>query len=167
MSSVVSALALLYGKNNKLMKQALVEYKTANAGEKDVYAHLQSCNANFVPPLEERVDLSEYAKKIIERSVTFEAWHDGSLGGLIAAYFNDPAGKTAFITNVSVVKELMGTGVASQLLKECVSYAIKKNYTEIKLEVNKDNFPAISFYRKYNFTEDGIKDDCLILKKEI
>jgi len=149
------------------MGKKQVEYKINGATQEDVYAHLIACNANFVPFLTERIDISGYAKKIAVLSVTFEAWFEGILVGLIAAYFNDPKGRTAFITNVSVVKGLMGEGIASELLKKCVNYGIEKRFTEICLEVNKENHPAISFYRKFNFLQDSIKDDCVVMKKNV
>lgn len=137
-------------------------YQTATASETDIRLHLDKCSDSFVPPLHERVTIEDYSKKIAAHAVTFEAWHGKELAGLIAAYFN-PETHFAFITSVSVVKNLMGQGIASELLNNCLAYAAQNNYRAITLEVFKDNVPAIRFYTKYHFTQTGIKGDSIIM----
>jgi ribosomal protein S18 acetylase RimI-like enzyme len=137
-------------------------YITKTATEKDIYLHLNKCNNSFVPPLNTRINIADYAKKIFNNAVTFEAWREKELIGLIAIYFNKET-NIGFITNVSVMKEYMGSGIASNLIKMCIEYAEKFNYNEIKLEVYKDNKPAVNFYKKYNFTQIETKNDSLIM----
>jgi ribosomal protein S18 acetylase RimI-like enzyme len=140
-----------------------IKYKINTATEKDICAHLKECNSNFKPSLSERIDIDEYSKKIFDKSITFEAWQNNILAGTIAAYFNK-ANQSAFITNVSVLKNFMGLGIASELLKMCIEYTTKNNIKEIKLEVNQKNDHAINFYKKFYFTQDDIKGDELIMK---
>ncbi len=149
------------------MNKNNITYQTKAAAEKDIFSHLSVCNDSFLPPLNERVDIYSYAKKIAENALTFEAWDESTLIGLIAVYFNADAGKSAFITNVSVTKKFMGMGIASVLLKNCIEYSIQGNCFEIYLEVNRDNIPAIGFYKKLNFIQSGNKGDNLILKLDI
>jgi ribosomal protein S18 acetylase RimI-like enzyme len=144
------------------MQKESLTYKIKTVSESDIQLHLNTCNNSFVPPLNSRINITDYSKKIFNNAVTFEAWKDKELIGLIAAYFNIE-NKSGFITNVSVLKELMGVGIASKLLQMCLEYATKKNYNEIKLEVFKDNIPAINFYKKYNFTQIDKKNDSLIM----
>jgi hypothetical protein len=59
------------------MKTGSLKYTTKIATEFEIFLHLTGCSESFIPPLAERVNISEYAKKIFERSVTFEAWSDG------------------------------------------------------------------------------------------
>ena len=143
-----------------------IDYKIKTAGGKDLLLHLNEVEANFIPPLAERIDIAAYAKKLADKSVTFEAWRDRFLAGVIAVYYN-PSEQTAFITNVSVSKKFMGAGIASALLNQCISYSKGNNITQIKLEVNKHNLPAITFYRKFNFLDESTKEDSLFMKLEI
>jgi ribosomal protein S18 acetylase RimI-like enzyme len=143
------------------------KYKIKTATEKDILAHLMERNNSFSPPLAERIDLKEYSRKIFEKSITFEAWRDYLLVGLIAAYFDENFGHSAFITNVSVLQGFTGLGIASELLNKCIGYARKKNFREIKLEVNKDNDHAINLYKRFDFISDGTRDDFLKMKIEI
>ena len=73
------------------MKNTHIQYKTKTASVDHILAHLNSCNLNFTLPLSEKVDLVGYAHKIYENSVTFEAWFNETLVGLVAAYFNNLA----------------------------------------------------------------------------
>lgn len=139
-----------------------ITYNTKTVSENEISLHLNKCNDSFLPLLNTRVNIAEYSKKIFDNAITFEAWNDKELIGLIATYFNDE-NKFGFITSVSVAKEFMGAGIATKLLQMCLEYAIKNNYKEIKLEVFKDNIPAINFYKKYNFTQFATKDDSLIM----
>lgn len=144
------------------MQTQNITYKTKTATENDIHVHLNNCNDSFVPPLNTRINLTDYSKKIYDNAITFEAWNDQELIGLIASYFNKE-NDFGFITNVSIIKEHMGAGIASKLLKMCMAYAKNHHYKNIKLEVIKDNIPAINFYKKYNFTQIDTKTDSLIM----
>ena len=144
----------------------MVGYKISSATTTELYEHLAACDDNFIPPLSPRIAMREYAEKIAEHSITFEAWQKTVLVGLIAAYVNDPHNKTAFITNVSVVKEYMGKGIASELMERLIDYLAEKKFTGISLEVHKTNQQAIQFYKKFNFEQDGSREDFLIMKKD-
>lgn len=144
------------------MSKGELIYKTGTASENDIHQHLMSCDDSFIPPLSTRISLTDYAKKIFNNAVTFEAWDHKQLVGLIAAYFNKET-NTGFITNVSVIKAHMSAGIASELLRSCMDYALVGQYTDIKLEVFKNNIPAIHFYKKYNFIQTSIKDDYITM----
>lgn len=150
-----------------MMEKRIVEYTINCATEKKVYEHLVTCDENFMPPISLRINIREYASKITAHAVTFEAWQNDVLVGLIAVYANNLTGSTAFITNVSVVKDHMGNGIASELMEKLISYVAEKGFTDIGLEVNKTNQQAIYFYGKFNFEQDSTKDDLLIMKKRI
>ena len=119
-----------------------------------------------MPQLSTRVNLKEYAQKIIEKATLFEAWHNDTLIGLIAIYTN-PQDHTAFITNVSVVKEFTGLGISSSLLHQCIEHLRTKKFLYINLEVNSHNSTAIGLYNKYGFTFYGTKGDADIMQLKI
>ena len=77
--------------------------------------HLLRCDARFTPPLSTRVDIAAYAKKIRDEAWTFEAWDRRGLAGLVAAYV-DPGKRSCDITDVSVLAEHCGKGVATRLV---------------------------------------------------
>jgi len=128
-------------------------YKIKVATDKEILSHLELCSNNFIPPLDKKIVLIEYSKKIAEKAITFEAWYKQKLIGLIAAYFNDDINCTGFISNVSVIENYNGKGLASELMKMCLNYALQNNFKEIKLEVNRNNLNAIKLYKNFNFQE--------------
>ncbi len=139
------------------MESLTIKYKTRSADVDDILKHLTGCKDNFIPRLDQTVDIPEYAKKIAQHAVTFEAWSGKELIGLIAAYFNDAQSRSGFITNVSVMKEFAGKGIASQLVKDCIRFAKEQKFNQVSLEVNENNQPAIKLYKKHNFTGTALK----------
>lgn len=149
------------------MNEQIIIYDEKTASLKTVLEHLTKCSNNFVPNLNETVDIGIYSKKIVENSVTFEAWINTELIGLIAAYFNDVKQGVGFITNVSVVKEYFGKGIAHQLLHNCIQYGIIHQFKIISLEVFYQNNKAIQLYKKYGFYKTGSKQDNTIMQKDL
>lgn len=142
-------------------------YKIDLAHVDDVITHLMSCDKDFITDLQSKVDIEEYADKIVKNATTIEGWENDKLVGLIAIYLNNEQTKAGFITNVSVLPSYKGTGLAKELLKRCVQKAKDSYFNSILLEVNKDNMRAINFYKKNKFEETNQKDTSLIMKLEL
>jgi len=147
------------------MKTTGIQYKIKTATEKEILFHLRECSDSFIPPLAERVSVNDYAQKIYEKSVTFEAWSDQLLVGFIAAYFN--LNGSAFITNVSVLEKFGGYGIASRMLDMCIRYARKDNIQELALDVNKYNTVEIHLYKRFGFKVHEVNGDTLAMKRQI
>lgn len=143
-----------------------LRYTVNNSSADEVLHHLQKCDDVFVPVLSSRVVLQEYAKKIYDHAIRFEAWNDTELVGLIATYFNNETA-SGFITNVSVFREMSGQGIASSLMRKCLSYAYDEGYSSIELEVMRNNNAAIALYQKFFFKELRTKDGAVIMKCNI
>lgn len=139
-------------------------YREKTASMEEIHGHLLECNHNHHPPLDRKVDLLEYAGKIFEKAVTFEAWSDGSLVGLVAAYLNDGSGRTGYITNVSVTREFMGRGVALKLMGICLEKAADCGIQVMMLEVSKSSAAAIALYRKLGFEEFQDRGDTIMMR---
>lgn len=114
-------------------------------------SHLRACDVTFVPHLSDRVKIEDYTHKIANCAVRFEAWSKSDLVGLLAAYCNDDEKRLAYITNLSVSLEWQNCGVGSQLIKNCITYAIKQGFVSIELHVDLQNLPAINLYKKHGF----------------
>jgi len=122
------------------------------ASEAEIADHLLRCDTDFVPPLSDRVELSSYAHKIACKAVRFEAWGEAVLVGLVATYCNDSERRVAYITNVSVMPEWKGAGIASCLLDRCIEHVKKLGFEHIELEVDSGNAGAVRLYEKKGFT---------------
>lgn len=128
-----------------------VKYRLNTASEAEIVEHLRVCDADFVPPLSSRVEISDYAQKIASKAMKFEAWSGSSLVGLVAVYCNNQEKLIAYITSVSVMKEWSGKGIAARLMSQCVDHVKASSMQQISLEVASDNTPAIKLYEKNGF----------------
>lgn len=130
-------------------------YLEGVASSKEIEQHLLACDAAFSPPLSATVDISIYARKLAEKSVRFEAWGGGVLAGLVAIYCNDEMRRIAFISNVSVLEEWRGKGVAKRLLQSGLTHAKNAGFAMASLEVELQNAAAIALYRSLGFSFHG------------
>jgi len=131
-----------------------IVYKTNTASLFQIEEHLNLCSDNFIEKLSERINIKEYSIKIKENAVTFEAWYNEQLVGLIACYANNIDSGIAFITNVSVLKDFQSKGIAHNLLKNLQSDELIKKFRIVQLLVDVDNYSAISLYKKNGFFLD-------------
>jgi ribosomal protein S18 acetylase RimI-like enzyme/2-polyprenyl-3-methyl-5-hydroxy-6-metoxy-1,4-benzoquinol methylase len=128
-----------------------VEHGLNNASEAQIAGHLLRCDAHFVPPLSDRVEINDYARKIADKATRFEAWSGDKLVGLVASYCNDEDHHIAYITSVSVLKEWTGKGIAASLMKQCIERMEASGMRQISLDVASDNVTAIKLYEKFGF----------------
>lgn len=137
------------------MINAQFDYCLNKASEAKLVEHLLFCDAEFVETLNGRIQIGDYATKLVAHAERFEAWLGNDLVGLVAAYCNDPLNQTAYISNVSVWSACSGQGVAYALLQRCVAHARARNLQQIDLEVSSNNFRAIDLYAKCGFVFAG------------
>lgn len=116
-----------------------------------IVEHLLRCDADFMPSLSSRVLINDYAKKIANNAMRFEAYSGDAMVGLVAVYCNDRDGRIAYVTNSSVLKEWNGKGIATRLMQQCIEHAKTSGMQQISLEVAIDNIPAIKLYVNKGF----------------
>lgn len=129
----------------------------------DVARHLKACDPAFMPPLSERLDISEYAARLANDATCFEAWSSNELTGLVAAYCNAADRRKAFITSVSVLSRQQGNGIAAKLLDRCIEYVQKLGFHRIELEVNGGNKAAIALYERFGFVSIQMTDNLMTM----
>lgn len=128
-----------------------IQYANNYATAYQIEEHLRVCDADFFPPLSNRVDIAAYAKKIVQHAQRFEVWSEDRLIGLVAAYCNKPANEAAFITNVSISPNVRGFGLADRLLEATLNHIITLGYSRVELRIKSHNLPALRLYTRNNF----------------
>ena len=126
-------------------------HKVGTASREQIYTHLKRCDADFTPSLSSRVKLDDYADKLFERAVSFEAWDGDVLVGMLNVYLNDPSRGVAYITNVSVLRPYVGMGIASSLLATCLEEARLRGFGTVRLEASPANDAALHLYLAAGF----------------
>ena len=137
------------------MTRAGIYFRQQTASCEDIQTHLTACDDQFLPRLSSRVHLREYSCKLFDQACTFEAWYDQLLVGLVAAYLQDSVDHCGFISNVSVLRDFSGEGLASRLMDVCTKRARELEMRELRLEVASTNSAAICLYEKFKFVELG------------
>lgn len=138
----------------------VIEYAMSRASEKQVFEHLASCDNRYHPPLSQRVDIAEYARKLRRRAETLEAWHGDELVGVVAIYINQ-APTVAFVSSVSVDDRFTGRGVGSRLVNDAIGLARSRGASAISLEVSPQSHQAIQLYEKHGFRLTSVHSDTL------
>lgn len=114
-------------------------------------AHLQRTDADFMPALSLRTDLTTYANKLAAHARRVELWHGQTLVGLVAIYCNARPGGDAFISSVSLEPAWRGQGWADQLVSTACSLAREAGLSRVLLELHCDNQPALRLYKRHGF----------------
>lgn len=134
-----------------------IQFSHNQASQQAIAAHLQQCDAVFMPALSSRLNIDDYASKIIRHAQRFEASAAHELAGLVAMYCNnacdDAQHRRAFITNVSVLPTWQQQGIALALLRQALDYAHSRGCLLVELEVNANNTAAIALYEKIGFVQ--------------
>jgi len=141
-----------------------IEFCLNQATEEEIVEHFSRCDADFASPLSGRVNIGDYAQKIAGKAMRFEAWAQGGMVGLVAAYCNDSDRRVVYITSVSVLPEQRRKNIASQLLDQCIWHAKDVGFDHIKLEVDSENAVAIRLYENKGFILCGSNGRCTIMR---
>lgn len=141
-----------------------VEYLANKATGAEIEEHFRCCDTDFVPALSDRVVIPDYAQKIASKATRFEAWSNGTLIGLVAAYCNDLKTRIAHITSVSVMRGWTGKGIAAKLTYQCIEHAKAAGMRQVGLEVASDNVPAIKLYEKSGFVAGMVNEPFISMK---
>ena len=97
--------------------------KPGESDYKELLAHLEAMDEYYTTRLSTRVDLENYAQKIVSKAYVFTARHNAQLIGIVAVYFNlSPL--YSFCTDVSVLPEYQRTQrIGYSLLKKAILFA--------------------------------------------
>ncbi len=144
-----------------------LEYGENRSDAAQIRAHLEACDAGFIPRLSDRVDIADYAGKLAAGAHRFEAWEGGELVGLVAVYCNAPDRRQAFITSVSVLPNARGRGIASQLVERCVTATRHASFGRLDLEVGAENEGARALYGKLGFCVVAEADGVTMMSIEL
>lgn len=134
---------------------------TSNESNSDeVLRHLRAADAEFMPPLSQRVELREYADKLCEQAERDEAWSGTELVALVATYCNDRK-RGAYISNVSVLRAFRGQGLGDALVRQAMERAREKRLPMITLHLHADNRAALALYQRHRFAIGAREGDQL------
>lgn len=131
--------------------------KLNGATSDEIVQHLTVCSEYFSPPLDTRVIISDYARKLRRFGTSLEKWNENRLVGLVVAYFNSDS-KTVFVSSVSVLPDFQGRGIATELMENLAREASRASFSKIRLKVSQKNTIARKFYTSLGFRPDSLEE---------
>lgn len=118
-----------------------------------INSFLRKVNCDFPIPLDKKVNIDEYTKKILKG--TIKAYlKNNEIIGLVAGYTENITNNSAYISIVAIDKNVRGNGIAGVLIQEFIDVCKQKNIKSINLYTHKNNYVAIKMYKKLGFEED-------------
>ena len=144
-----------------LDKKQVVQYCDFNV----VVDYLNKIEKDFPIPLSERVNIHEYAKKVLNKGVVLGIEYAGCLVSASLFYCNDTKHKIAYLTLLGTLCGYHGLGYAQDLLEATIEFCKKMKMDYLCLDVDIKNTKAISLYSKYGFMIEEFGEKIRMNKK--
>lgn len=150
-----------------MVKNKMISFKK-NVTYEELSRMIRLYEKNIIPSLSSSgINLDDYINKLYEKAITIMAMCEGAGVGIAAIYANDEITWKAYLSFISVEHELQGSGIGSELLKECEQEATRLKMKSLYLEVYKVNVRAFSFYKIHGYAEIGETSTSIIMMKEL
>jgi len=117
---------------------------------KRIFGFLREINDDFVPPLDQKIKLDQYAAKLLQKATVYVALEGEKIVGLIAFYCNNIDTKEAYIPILGVHKNHRAEGIGGNLLKDAIKHIKSKGFKEVGLQTW-ENSSALNLYLKNGF----------------
>ncbi len=127
---------------------------------------LDEFDMEFDPHLSSYVDIKEYAEKLSRYANFLIAEEQGRVMGHLAFYKNQNA-MELYVTSLCVFNVYRGKGVGKQLLNYLCNIGFSEGYTNISLEMRKDNKNTLGFYKKMQFEISQTKCETILMNRRI
>lgn len=123
------------------------------------------CDVAFECPVQKR-DIYEILLNKFAASAFLLCAYNRDILGYVALYSNDYKGKTAYISLIAVLPEMQRQHVGSKLLDACQLIAKIHGMHQLMLEVDRNNFKSIAFYKAHGFITE-IEGEKLLMRKTL
>lgn len=114
--------------------------------------------------LSSRVNINEYAIKVIERGIVLCVEHATGIIGAILFYANDFNNKQAYLTLIATLEEYENRGVGHCLMSAMEKVVKDKGLKTIHLDTDVSNKKAIEFYCKNGYHIDRVDEKVHMIK---
>ena len=125
--------------------------KICQNDSKAIFEFLSSVDHDFPVPNKKKVNLLEYAEKLIQKASLFAVYDKEKITALVAGYTVNLSNEMAYVAVVSTRKEYRGHGLAEKLLKEFLEECQLKSIKAVHLYTQESNSAAVRLYLKLGF----------------
>lgn len=133
---------------------------TNSVKREEIITYLQSMDQLFPVPISQKVNIPEYADKLIDRATLVVYKEHGILTGMAAGYTEHlPDSNLAYLALVGILPEAQSKGLGSALVKQFIDVAKRTGAQGVHLYTDPSNYRAIAMYEKLGFTRIRIAGD--------
>lgn len=92
------------------MEKVIFKLKNTQENQIKLLRYLKSIDLEFVIPLSEKVNLNEYAQKILDKGVVLVTLSNGEISSMIGVYCNDKINRVSYVPILSISKQAQVDG---------------------------------------------------------
>lgn len=92
------------------MEKIIFKLKNTRTNQIKLLQYLKTIDSEFVIPLSEKVDLNEYAQKILSQGVVFVSLSEGKISSMVGVYCNDMINRISYVPILSISKQAQADG---------------------------------------------------------
>lgn len=134
------------------MEKIIVKLENNEENQCKLFHYLEKTDEDFNIPLSTRVDLLEYAKKMLQKGIVIAAFCEDEMVGIMGFYCNSEETSKGYITIASLTKRAQMEGYnVRDFFHACNLIALKKGIKEFYVEAV-DRRAAL-LYKRMGFTE--------------
>lgn len=119
--------------------------------KKELIEFLKKIDKDFPVPISSKVDLDEYAKKILDKATLMIRRDNNTIVGMVIGYNNCICDDMAYISLVGVDSESRNKGIAKTLIKRFIADCKEKGIGKVHLYTDSTNVGAIRMYERLGF----------------
>ena len=127
--------------------------------KKHLIDFLFTIDKDFPIPLSDKVNIVEYAEKLMDKADLVVDMEKDSIRGLVAGYTENIIDNSAYIALVGVRDEFRGQGIAKQLVTTFIEMCREKSIQSINLYTHQTNTSAIKMYETLGFEIYDMQDE--------
>ncbi len=124
-----------------------------------IFEFLKEIDSDFPTPLSHKVDLAEYAKKLVEKATLCIIEENNQIVSLVVGYTKNTDNGIGYISVVGTLRRFRGKGCGARLMKEFIEKCRQNNLLGVHLYTAQENFSAIRLYKKLGFVDYVIENE--------
>jgi len=110
----------------------------------------------FDPPLSERTDIPEFARRVLEHGHVLCVRDAVDTKAIMGFYCNDMTTRLAYMTILAVKREYRRQGLARLLFGKALEMVTAAGMSRVRLRTTA-NHPVIKMYREFGFREEPVQ----------
>ncbi len=115
----------------------------------------------------DRVNITDYVSKLSKSAFNFVGYYDNEEVVFASLYANDLNSRIAYISLIVCTNNNRGKGYGKEMFEYLCDFAKNKVMERLRLEVNKDNFGAIKFYKAIGMEQVGCSEYGYYMEKKL